>query len=148
LQAYLRGVHLLTLNKDEATQLLLSNAEYAGRPNDWFDDAGRLAEALALSGINMVAVTDGADGAYLYASGHLYFRPAARLGEAADTTGVGDAFGATLACGFLLYPKDPARALSMAMLNSASVVSKPGAQNGQLSKSKLMSKLKDYEKSL
>lgn len=148
LSAFLTRCFLVILNKDEATQLLLSHPSYLSHPDLIPTDAGELAKALANEGIRTLAVTDGAAGAYLSINGALHFRPAARFGEALDTTGVGDAFGSTLASSLLMCAKDPARALSMAMVNAASVVAIPGAQNGQLNKAKLMTRLKEYEKSL
>jgi len=52
-------------------------------------------------------------------------------------TGVGDAFHSSFWAGLELYRGDIKRALRLAVLNTASVVSKVGAQNGLLIKADL-----------
>lgn len=86
--------------------------------------------ALSALGPRFVAVTDGTEGAYLWADGGLYFCPPLHL-EPAGTAGAGDAFAATLAAG-LVAGRAPDDALAAASANAASVVGHVDTQTGLL----------------
>ncbi len=86
-------------------------------------------------GPRYVAVTDGKAGAYLWASGALYFCPTLRV-EAAGTAGAGDAFAGTLAAE-LVDKRPPERALLAATANAASVVRFIDTQTGLLDRETL-----------
>ncbi len=78
----------------------------------------------------VVAITDGARGAYLWTP-IVTFR-AEKFGKPAiNSTGAGDAFGSALTAGIAkgLTPKD---SLRLAMMNSGLVVAKMGAKHGLL----------------
>lgn len=86
--------------------------------------------ALSALGPRYVAVTDGTEGAYLWADGALYFCPPFQV-EPAGTAGAGDAFTATLAAE-LVAGRDPEASLAAASANAASVVRHVDTQTGLL----------------
>ncbi|WP_045835833.1 carbohydrate kinase family protein [Hyphomicrobium sp. 99] len=88
--------------------------------------------ALIELGVGVIVLTDGANGAFIARGQNLYYRAAQHV-VAAATTGAGDAFSATFAC-YLTETKDPARALSAAAINAASVVKFIDTQTGLLTK--------------
>ncbi len=78
----------------------------------------------------IVAVTNGRDGAYVFADGKHYYSPIINV-KPIDETGAGDAFGSTFIAA-TIYGKSPQDALFWAIKNSASVVSTLGAKNSLL----------------
>ncbi|MGO4683890.1 carbohydrate kinase family protein [Hyphomicrobium sp. 2TAF46] len=86
--------------------------------------------ALIELGVGVIVLTDGANGAFIARGRELHYRTAQHV-VAAATTGAGDAFSATFAC-YLADTKDPARALSAAAINAASVVKFIDTQTGLL----------------
>lgn len=81
-------------------------------------------------GTKSVALTDGANGAFIAAGSDLFYREAEAV-VAAATTGAGDAFSATLSC-YAADSGDMRRALHAAALNAASVVKYADTQTGLL----------------
>ncbi len=75
-------------------------------------------------------MTDGTDGAYLWADGALYYCPPFHVAPA-GTAGAGDAFTATLAAKLVAGEK-PDAALAAASANAASVVRHVDTQTGLL----------------
>jgi len=120
-------------NKEEA-QLITGNTNA---------DILELSKAIIELGPNMVAISDGPNGAYLYVNEELWqipIYPDSAL--AIDRTGAGDAFSSTMTSALALG-LSPAEALSWAPINSMSVVQKIGAQEGLLSRAKLEEYLKN-----
>jgi len=74
----------------------------------------------------IVAVTNGRDGAFVFAEGKHYFSPIINV-KPIDETGAGDAFGSTFVAS-LIYGFSSHDALFWAIKNSASVVSCLGAK--------------------
>lgn len=130
LKPLLKKVAVLILNRDEATEL-------AGE----IGTASSLAKTLSQLGPRCVVVTDGRQGASVYAAG-VHYATKADLRAPKDTTGAGDAFGSSLIAGLVRYKGNLNRALELATLNASAEVSKPGAQNGLLRWSQLPAKLK------
>jgi ribokinase len=97
--------------------------------------------ALLELGVGVVALTDGANGAFIAKGSDLYFREAPRV-VAEATTGAGDAFSATFAC-YHSKTEDVAYSLSAAVLNAASVVKFIDTQAGLLTYSALEKELED-----
>ncbi len=91
--------------------------------------------ALIELGVGVVVLTDGANGAFIARGQELFYRGAQHV-VAAATTGAGDSFSATFAC-YLTDTKDPARALSAAAINAASVVKFVDTQTGLLTRAAL-----------
>jgi len=112
-------VDFLLLNREESEMLF----------NQSFDDiiAENLIHKLNLP---VVAVTAGADGAYVFSESRQFFSPAINK-KPIDETGAGDSFGSAFTAA-LIYQKTPQEALFWAVKNSASVVSVLGAKPGLL----------------
>ncbi len=125
LEKYIRLTEILALNMDEAEKLALSKTgkKYQKRRN--------LFAEIEKMGARISVVTDGAFGSYAIVDGKVYSQPACKT-EVVDTTGAGDSFGSTFSYG-IYKGFDIKQSLRMAAVNSASVVSKMGAQDGLLS---------------
>lgn len=88
-------------------------------------------------GPNIVVLTDGPKGAYLYAGGDTYFMPPYPDAQPPyERTGAGDAFASTFIAALALGMK-PEQAITWAPINSMSVVQKIGAQEGLLTREAL-----------
>jgi len=99
----------------------------------------RFLGALIELGVRVVALTDGANGAFIAIGDELYYREAQHV-VAAATTGAGDAFSSTFAC-YFAETGDVARALSAAAVNAASVVEYVDTQSGLLNRAAIESGL-------
>lgn len=127
LRPLLRRTDVLILNKDEATELVLSSGV---RMSPALERLSVLLRALKRCGPKMVVITDGQRGASVY-NGHQMFHKAAIRSKVVDTTGAGDAFGAGFLTGLRRF-NDLSPALHLALLNSASVCASIGSQKGLL----------------
>ena len=119
LKGLLEDVEILLLNREESEILF----------NLSFDDilSGNLIHQLNLP---VVAVTAGADGAYVFSDNHQFYSPAVNH-HPVDETGAGDSFGSTFIAA-LIHQKSPQDALFWAVKNSASAVSLLGSKSGLL----------------
>lgn len=110
---------ILILNYEEAVELTKSN----GIQNC-------LKEIVKL-GPKLAVITDGSNGSYCYDAKKIYFEKAIEHRGKVFTTGAGDSFSGTF---FYFYSKGYGIKKSMryATLNSSSVISKKGAQEGLL----------------
>lgn len=117
---YLPHIKLLFLNKDEASEFKK------------LKDIKGLIKHIHDLGPQVVVITAGSDGAYVYDGKKYYFMKALKT-KSVDTVGVGDAFASAFTAA-LIYGNNMKTALKWGINNSASVVSKIGAQNGLLSK--------------
>ncbi|MEI6397085.1 MAG: carbohydrate kinase family protein [Candidatus Taylorbacteria bacterium] len=91
-----------------------------------------LMKKLASYGPKLVAITDGANGSYLYDGDHYYFMPMYPDPKTPlERTGCGDAWTSTFVSA-LAMGKSPLEALVWAPVNSMSVVQFIGAQEGLL----------------
>lgn len=131
LKGFLQNVEIMILNKDEATELLIS------KPGERKTSYSRseLLRSLAKFGPEIVVITEGAKGAAAIFNKKI-FSQKALSSKIIDTTGVGDAFAATFVASYDKH-KDVAKALRAAAKNSASVLAKPGAQHGLKSAAEL-----------
>lgn len=118
--------HSVVLNKQEAEDLLQRESV------DFEDDAERNAflQAFIDVGINRIIITDGKRGVYMADDSGLYFAPVLPV-EVAETTGAGDAFASGYLSG-LAHGRDVLDALPLGVVQSASVITQPGATNGLL----------------
>jgi ribokinase len=115
----LERTHLLIINREEAMQLLGTN----------IGDIGKLLEAMA--GIaEYTCITDGGNGAWMCTADEAWHAKCSDV-PIVSTTGAGDAFGSGLVAGFMKYC-GPVCALSLAMMNSQSVIQHVGAKAGIL----------------
>jgi len=119
LLALLKLVDFLLLNKTESETLVGLN----------IDDKDFWNHLVSLSPPT-VAVTNGRNGAFVFAEGKHYFSPIINV-KPVDETGAGDAFGSTFVSA-LIYKHTPQEALFWAIKNSASVVSALGAKTALL----------------
>lgn len=135
IKKYLKATDVLLLNKDEAIELCLS----AGiRMKNW--SAKKLAEIIWDWGIDLSCVTEGQKGAWIY-DGQKYYFGKPNHGKPKDTTGAGDCFGSTFVAGLIKTKGDINTAMKLALANTASLVFKPGAQEGLLSWEQLKKKI-------
>lgn len=144
LKEFLKQTEVLILNKDEAIQLVMSDPEVKGK-----NIYGERSRAIDLNNIKnllpiiknygprIAVITCGKNGAWAYNGGKMHFSAIIEKQERVDATGVGDAFGSSFVAGLELFKGDIAKAMRLGILNTASVVSAPGAQNGLLSKKDL-----------
>lgn len=136
LAKFYQRAEIVVMNREEA-------ADVTGKPHDV---VRQLAEGLHALGPRYVVITDGADGSYASFDGQLlrvpnYPDPA----PPSDRTGAGDAFASTIV-GLLALGESFERALSLAPINSMSVVQKLGAQAGLLTRPALEKLLKKAPK--
>ncbi len=130
LKPFLATTDILILNRDEATELVISATK---NKKPWAVSV--MLKKLRSFGPRLVVITEGRKGAQAFDGKKIYLQKATAQ-KALDTTGVGDAFGSTFVAG-LDYHGDIRRALKAAMKNSGSVVTKVGAQHGLLSRQKI-----------
>lgn len=124
LRDLLAFVDLLILNKEEAQSLTGMKIQ----------DVKKLLLALRMAGPTVVAVTDGARGAWLLEGARcLHVEP--RPERIVETTGAGDAFGSGLVAG-LARGKSLRESLLLGMLNAEHVIGHHGAKNDILKRLK------------
>ncbi len=140
---YLKKTTMLSVNKDEALELVVTNPRYKNKDNRWLNNVRNLLKAIQECGVKIVVITKGKYGADAYNGEKFYHQDILRERRRMDTTGVGDAFGSTFVAGLELYNGDIAKAMYMSAKNTASVISEQGAQNGLLTSRTI---LKGYNK--
>ncbi len=102
-----------------------------------------LSTGIQALGPKMVVISDGPDGAYLYTNDELWHMPIyPDIHPPFERTGAGDAFSSTFTS-MLALGKTPLEALALAPINSMSVVQKIGAQEGLLSREKMLEYLQN-----
>lgn len=132
LQDMYRKAKVFFCNTDEA-RAILGTGETA---------PGRLSRELAALGPELVVLTAGKDGAYLYFENETFFMPPyPDSAPPYERTGAGDAFASTFVAALALG-KTPLEALQWAPVNAMSVVQYVGAQEGLLDRKTLEGHLK------
>lgn len=126
LAKFMKQTTVFNVNHDEALELLIK-VKGQGLKNN----VRLLLKDLHQYGQKLTVITDGHRGAYLYDGSKIYFRPASKK-KGINTTGAGDCFGASLIAGIIKYKWDLDKALKLAMINSNSVITTIGAQEGLL----------------
>lgn len=116
---FLPFIKVFMLNRDEALEFKK------------LKDIKGLIKYIQGLGPDIVVITDGSKGAYVY-DGNKYYFMAAKKVKSVDTVGVGDAFAGAFTSA-LICGKNIKTSLEWGIKNSASVVTKIGAQNGILS---------------
>lgn len=129
---YLKNIEVLTMNKDEAIKIVLSDPEHATKSYDFLVSSVNLLNVIKSWGPRVVVITNGEHGADAYDGQKYYYQPVIDNQHKEDTTGLGDAFGSSFAAGLKLFNYDIKKALYLAAWNASSVISKLGAQNGLL----------------
>lgn len=134
LKEYLKKTSVLTMNKDEAVNLVVSHSGRKGDSYDFLSSSQNLLKIIYDWGPRIVVITNGEHGADAYDGKDFYFQGIIKPKKKEDTTGLGDAFGASFVTGLINYDNDIKKSLWLAAHNAASTLSKQGAQNGLLSK--------------
>ncbi|MEW5706349.1 MAG: carbohydrate kinase family protein [Actinomycetota bacterium] len=129
----LKGLDVLVLNRFEAALLLKSKD-----PNFDASNIHNIIRELIKTGPKIVVVTSGPEGSYASDGKEIYFQESIKT-EVLDATGAGDAYGSTFVAS-LIKGYDIQSAMLIAAINSASVVSKIGAQEGLLRPDEIGSK--------
>lgn len=138
---FLKQTNILILNKDEAIELVLSGIKLGRKNPNHLNRPLYLLNILHEWGPKIVVITDGKKGAWAYNGATIYRQQIIRA-KVLDTTGVGDSFGSAFLAGMIINKNDIQKALKWGMINSASVVTKIGAQNGLLDRQELEKKIK------
>ncbi len=139
LKNFLEFTDTLILNREEAMKLVLSK-------NNRLEvhDMKKLLKELAEMAKGIIVVTDGEDGSYAYNhNSEIYHQPAYDA-KVVETTGAGDAYGATFIAARFLGCSIPF-AMKMAAHNSASVIQSVGAQEGLMNFDALRAKIESED---
>jgi len=131
---FLKKTYILTVNKDEAIELVISNPKHKEKDKKFLNEISNLLKAIKSYGSEIVVITNGKYGAYAYDGKKVYYQKILKEKRRVDTTGVGDAFGSTFAAGIELFKGDIKKAMLAGVKNTASVIGWQGAQNGLLSR--------------
>lgn len=102
--------------------------------------------AMHQKGPRIIALTNGADGAYISEQNTIYYHPTLPA-QVASTLGAGDAFGAAFVS-MLMHGESIEQAIRAAMLNSRSAIEHIGAQKGLLDLTSLHNQLNALNSSL
>ena len=125
-------IEVLILNKDEATELVLSKNPRAKK----LDTRSMLKEIFSW-GPGIVVISDGRKGAWIYDGINIYFdKPGPQKPK--DTTGAGDCFGSTFVGALHRTKYDFKKSIDLATKNASALVNYPGAQIGLLKWQKLL----------
>ena len=131
---YLKKTTVLSVNKDEAIELVVTNPKYKKKDKRWLNNVRNLLKAIKECGVKIVVITKGKYGADVYDEKKFYHQDILQERRRMDTTGVGDAFGSTFVAGLELFNNNIPKAMYMSAKNTASVISLQGAQNGLLTR--------------
>ena len=137
---YLAKAEVVTVNKDEAIELVISDPKYRNKNNSFLNNSKNLLKILQERGVKIIVITAGPKGADVYDGQKFYHQNIFKEKVRRDTTGVGDAFGSTFTAGLQITNGDIQKAMYMGARNTASVIGEPGAQNGLLSRSQIFRK--------
>lgn len=134
LEKFLKNTEILIINKDEAIELAASDEKLRLDFNE-INNVEILAKNIKNWGARIVVITDGSNGAYACDGKNVLYSPST-LNKKIDSTGAGDSFGSAFVGGYILTG-DIEKALKYGIINSGSVVSEYGAQNGILDKDEI-----------
>ena len=131
LSKIIKKTNILILNKEEAQDLV-------GK-----DSVEYLLKRLSSHGPEVVIITDGKYGSYIYDHTTIYHLIPKKI-KVIEATGAGDAFASSFVSSYI-QNKDIILALNTAQTNSESVLLNYGAKNQLLKKEELKKKLGNYE---
>ena len=114
LGSILKKTDILVLNKEEAG-ILVENYKIE-----------KLLKKLNKLGPNIVAITDGKKGVYVYNDNQIYYGKPTNV-KIIETTGAGDAFASSFLCG-IIRKNDTEFAMKLGMTNAESVIQHHGAK--------------------
>lgn len=157
----LADVNVVFVNLDEAVALLGEEIGTYRQGKEVVEDKiDDLMSKLLNFGVKIVALTDGANGAWVASgiSGELtvFYLPAEPVEDIVDTTGAGDAFASGFLGSFIAdeseleikFSEKLQRALAGGLANSSNILSEAGAINGLLKPGKLKKQIKRIIKSI
>lgn len=121
----LKYTEVLSINQDEAIELVLSRGLKPARIND----PQRLARIIYSWGPKIVVITLGKKGAFAFDGEKIYYSKVIPV-PVLDTTGAGDCFGSSLIAGLIKFNGNINLAIKLGMINTASLVQVIGAQGG------------------
>ncbi len=124
---YLPFSEIVLLNKDEAIELVSNLGQFS---REELDNEKFLILKFKEIGVKIVAITDGARGAWATQDKKIFFAPGLKI-EASDSTGAGDAFSGAF-WGAYLKGEKIAECLKWGIINGSSVVQFYGGQKGLL----------------
>lgn len=139
---YFKNSEIIIVNKDEATELVVSSPEYKKQSREFLENIKNLLSILKSWGPKIVVITNGQYGANAYDGKEFYFQPILKEKKRVDTTGVGDAFGSTFLAGLEITGGNIQKAMYMSAKNTASIISLQGAQNGLLTRAQILRSMK------
>ena len=138
LKRFLEITDVLILNRDEAMKLILSKNNRLK-----VHDMKSLLEEMGAVTKGIIVVTDGSNGSYVYDHHKIYSHFAYKV-KVVETTGSGDAYGATfVAVRFLGCSIE--FSMKMAAYNAASVIKNVGAQKGLMNFDSIRAKIENEE---
>lgn len=152
LKKILESAQIVVMNKEEASmatgiQLRSDTKEEKFSTMLIHPDLKAMFNKLKVSDYQIIVITDGGAGAYAYDGKKYYYCPCFE-GPVTSTLGAGDAFASTFCASLMKENKDIEKALKMASINSAGVVSEFGATRGLLTFDEIEKRLSnspDYE---
>lgn len=136
----LKYVTVFDVNNDEANLLL------HGLKVKQLSNINSLIKKIRSLGPELVLITSGRGGAYLYDGNKVIHQPIYGV-KPINTTGAGDSFGSGFLAGYLVSGRNLTVAMQWGMLNSNSVIMRVGAQKGLLSLSTLPKFRATYDRS-
>ncbi len=133
ISSFLKLTTVVSLNKDEAIELVLSSTKHEKLTNSFLNKEENLLEIIKSFGPKIVVITLGEDGVVASDGQKIYRHKIIKEKKRVDTTGIGDAFNSSFAAGLHCWG-DIDKALNLALKNTAAKVSHLGAQKGLLKK--------------
>lgn len=124
---------VVVLNKDEAIEIILGNHYEVDEKK--LNDEIFLIRTIASFNKNIVALTDGENGSWVFADNKIYFSKIF-VKDLVDTLGAGDAFSSGFLAGYVLG-RPIEDALKMGMANSTNVILYYGAKEGLIKKNEI-----------
>ena len=132
-----KDLEILFLNKDEAIELL-SNVGMETSNNEV-----EIIKKISSFGSKIIAITDGANGAWAYSGGNIAFaKPLPQ--NAIDSTGAGDAFSSGFMAAYL-KEKNLEECLRWGVANGGNVVNFYGGVEGLLIENDIVEKIKEIK---
>lgn len=137
---YIKGIlenaHIVVMNKEEAALATQIQVRPDTREEKFscdliHPDVVAMFKKLKVKDYQIIVITDGGNGAYAYDGKTFYFCPVFDS-PVVSTLGAGDAFASTFCAALHKTQRDIGKALMMASVNSAGVVSEFGATKGLL----------------
>jgi len=138
LSPFLKKTDVFCVNKDEAIELVLSDARYKNKRPAFLNNVKNLLTALHEFGPRLVLITSGIDGADVYDGQSFYHQAVLKEKKRVDITGVGDAFNSSFVAALELTGGDIKKSLYAGAKNTAAKIAYFGAQSGLLDLRKIV----------